>query len=67
MPVDRVPENDKAGIVTVPVKVGDAISALVAEAVAIASNSVSNSLPRIILLVSPAGKLSLAVKLVVFV
>ena len=55
MPVDRVPEKVRAGIVTVPVKVGDAISALVADAVAIASNSVSNSLPRIILLASPEG------------
>lgn len=62
MPVDRVPENDKAGIVTVPVKVGDAISALVADAVAIALNSVSNSVPRIILLVSPLEQTILSSK-----
>ena len=50
------------GIVTVPVKVGPAISDLVAIAVDIASNSVSNSVPRTILLESPPGSLSLAAK-----
>jgi hypothetical protein len=61
VPVDRVPVNVNAGIVTVPVNVGEAKSALVAIAVDIAVNSVSNSLPRITLPLSPEGKLSLAV------
>jgi len=55
VPVDRVPVNVNAGIVTVPVNVGEAVSALVATAVDIALNSVSNSLPRITLPLSPEG------------
>lgn len=56
----------KPGRVTVPVKVGEAKSAFVATAVAIASNSVSNRLPRIFLEALPVGSESLAVKFVVF-
>ena len=50
-----------------PVKVGEARSALVAIAVDMASNSVSNSAPLMILPLSPEGRLSLAAKSVVFV
>ena len=51
----------------VPVNVGPARSALVAIAVTMLSNSVSNSVPRITLLVSPPGSVSLAAKSVIFV
>jgi hypothetical protein len=53
--------------VRVPVNVGPAVSALVAIAVEIASNSVSNSAPRIIFPESPVGNESLASKSVVLV
>jgi hypothetical protein len=55
------------GRVTVPVKVGEAVSALVAIAVEIAVYSVSISAPRTVLLGSPVVRLSLDVKLVAFV
>ena len=61
------PLMSAVGIVTVPVNVGLAVSDLVAIAVDIASNSVSNSEPRITLLVSPPGSVSLAAKSVVLV
>ena len=61
VPVAVIPSN-----VAVPVNVGPARSDLVDTAVAIALNSVSNSEPRITLLVSPVGKESLAVKFVDF-
>ena len=61
------PFRSTVGIVTVPVNVGLAMSALVADAVAILSNSVSISVPLTILLALPEGKLSLAAKFVVFV
>ena len=54
-------------MVTVPVKVGPAKFALVAIAVAMLSNSVSNSVPLITFPASPEDKLSLASKSVVFV
>ena len=57
----------KAGTVTVPVNVGEAVFALLAIAGAMLSNSTLNSVPRIILPGSPEGKLSLAAKLVIFV
>src|SRR6056300_498414 len=62
VPVAVMPSN-----VAVPVNVGPARSDLVEIAVDIALNSVSNSEPRITLLVSPVGKESLAVKFVDFV
>ena len=55
------------GIVTVPVNVGPAVSALVATAVAMLLNSVSISVPLTILLALPEGKESLVAKFVVFV
>ena len=61
-----VPVAVRPSKVAVPVNVGPARSALVATAVARASNSVSNSEPRITLLASPVGKESLAVKFVDF-
>ena len=61
-----VPVAVRFANVAVPVNVGPARSDLVPTAVAIASNSVSNSEPRITLLVSPVGKESLAVKFVDF-
>jgi len=53
--------------VRVPVNVGPAVSALVPIAVEIASNSVSNSEPRMIFPESPVGSESLASKSVVLV
>ena len=61
------PLMSAVGTVTVPVKVGLAVSDFVAIAVDIASNSVSNSAPRTTLLVSPPGRVSLAAKSVVLV
>ena len=52
--------------VTVPVKVGFALSALVALAVAMLSNSLLISVPLTILAGSPEGRESLEAKLVVF-
>ena len=57
----------KTAAVSVPVNVGPAKSALVAIAVDILSNSVSNSVPLITLPESPLGRLSLASKSVVLV
>ena len=65
--VSAVVPSLRVAYVSVPVKVGPAIFALVATAVAILSNSVSNSAPLIIFPLSPEGKLSLASKSVVFV
>ena len=62
-----MPLNVRAAIVTVPVKVGPAKFALVAIAVAMLSNSVSNYVPLITFPASPEDKLSLASKSVVFV
>jgi len=53
--------------VKVPVNVGPDVSALVAIAVEIASNSVSNSAPRMIFPESPVGNESFASKSVVLV
>ena len=55
------------GIVTVPVNVGDARSALVALAVAMLLNSVVNSEPLITLAALPEGSESLVPKFVVTV
>jgi hypothetical protein len=61
------PLMSTVGIVVVPVNVGLAMFDLVATAVAILSNSVSNSVPLMILPLSPEGKLSFAAKSVVLV
>ena len=53
--------------VTVPVKVGLAVSALVALAVAMLLNSVSISVPLTILAALPEGRESFVAKLVVLV
>ena len=59
--------KDADVMLIVPLNVGLAKSALVAIAVEMLSNSVSNSEPRMILPVFPLGRLSLASKSVVFV
>jgi hypothetical protein len=51
------------GTAGVPVKLGDAMSALELIAPAIALNSLSNSVPLTILLESPVGSVSLVAKL----
>jgi hypothetical protein len=67
VPVDNVPVNVKPAIVVVPVNVGPAVSALVAIAVAMLTNSVLNSVPLMILFASPEDRESLEAKSVVFV
>lgn len=62
-----VPVMVTLAAVSVPVKVGLALSDLVAIAVAMLVNSLSISEPRTILLGSPVIKKSLEVKLVTFV
>jgi hypothetical protein len=61
-----VPE-EAVGAAGVPVNVGLAISALVAIAVEIALNSVSNSVPLMIFKGLPVERLSLLVKFVLLV
>jgi hypothetical protein len=58
--------EEAVGAKGVPVKVGLLLSDLLAIAAAIAVNSVSSSAPLTTLLELPAGKPSLAVKLVAF-
>ena len=67
VPSTAPPLMSAVGIVTVPVNVGLAMFALVADAVAMLVNSVSISAPLTILLALPEGKESFAAKLVVFV
>ena len=67
VPTTRAPLTVKLTAVAVPVSAGEAVSALVPIAVAILVYSVSCSEPRIIFKGLPVDKLSLAVKLVVFV
>ena len=61
------PVTDKIGIVTVPVKVGDAVSDFELTAVAILSNSVLISVPLTIFKGSPEVSVSFVAKLVDFV
>ena len=67
LPRTVLPLTVSPSIVTVPVNVGLFASDLEAIAVAMLSNSVSNSEPRMILPESPDGKESFASKSVVFV
>ena len=62
-----VPVTANVGIVTVPVKVGDAVSALVATAVAMFANSVLISVPLTIFKGLPDASASLVAKFVVCV
>jgi hypothetical protein len=62
-----VPVTANVGIVTVPVKVGDAESALVATAVAMFANSVLISVPLTIFKGLPDASASLVAKFVVCV
>ena len=63
----RLPVTLRAAAVTVPVKEGLAVLALVATATAILSNSELISVPLTILLGLPEAKESLVAKFVVFV
>jgi len=62
-----VPAYDNIGIVTVPVKVGDAVSDFELTAVAMLSNSVFISVPLTIFKGSPEVRVSFVAKLVDFV